>query len=387
MTSRNLLFALAAATLLALAFDAHQASAAGRPNPPADGQADPVVQIALLLDTSGSMDGLIAQAKTQLWKVVNEFARARYQGKAPRVEVALYEYGNQGLSSQSGWIRQVAPLTTDLDRISEQLFGLRTNGGDEYCGQVISVATRELAWSQAKGALKMIFVAGNEPFTQGPVAPDGAVKAAIAKGIVVNTVFCGGEQQGIQTGWKQGALLADGRYSFIDSNQVVAAVTAPQDAEIAKLGAELNATYVAYGTEGRAKAERQQMQDRNAASAGMGAPVQRAMAKASANYKNDDWDLVDASKSGKVAVEKVSEEALPAEMRGMTEAQRKDHLTKMAATREELRSKIQKLESERRSYVAAEESKRAKEGGKATLDHAMLETVHAQAARANYAFE
>ncbi|HEY3446584.1 MAG TPA: vWA domain-containing protein [Myxococcales bacterium] len=386
MTSRNLLIALAAATVLAVAFDSHHASAAGRPNPPSAGSADPVVQIALLLDTSSSMDGLIAQAKTQLWKVVNEFARARYNGKAPRVEVALYEYGNQGLSAQTGWIRQVAPLTTDLDRISEQLFALRTNGGDEYCGQVVQVATRELRWSDAKGALKMIFIAGNEPFTQGPVAPDGASKAAIAKGIVVNTIFCGGEQEGIQTGWKQGALLADGRYSFIDSNQVVAAVNAPQDAEIAKLGAELNATYIAYGGEGKKKAERQQAQDVNAASAGQGAGVQRAMAKASANYKNDDWDLVDASKSGKVALGAVSAEALPEEMRGMNEDQRKEHVAKMSGKRDELRTKIQKLETERRGYVAAEESKRAK-SGTATLDNAMLETVHAQAAKADYAFE
>ncbi|MGC4120375.1 MAG: VWA domain-containing protein [Myxococcales bacterium] len=387
MTSRNLLIALAVAAALAVAFDSHHASAAGRPNPPAATATDPVVQIALLLDTSSSMDGLIAQAKTQLWKVVNEFARARYNGKAPRVEVALYEYGNQGLSSQSGWIRQVAPLTTDLDRISEQLFALRTNGGDEYCGQVIQVATRELQWSDAKGALKMIFIAGNEPFTQGPVAPDGAVKAAIAKGIVVNTVFCGGEREGISTGWKQGALLADGRYSFIDSNQVVAAVTAPQDAEIAKLGAELNATYLAYGGDGKAKAMRQQAQDKNAESAGMGAGVQRAMAKASANYKNDDWDLVDAAKAGKVAVGTVSADALPEEMRGMNEEQRKEHVAKMATKRTELQAKIQKLEAERRTYVAAEETKRAKAAAPASIDRAMLESVHAQAAKADYAFE
>lgn len=383
MTSRNFLLVLAAAALLAVAFDSHKASAAGRPNPPAAGQADPVVQIALLLDTSGSMDGLIAQAKTQLWKVVNEFARARYNGKAPRVEVALYEYGNQGLSAQSGWIRQVAPLTTDLDRISEQLFALRTNGGDEYCGQVIQVASRELQWSDAKGALKMIFIAGNEPFTQGPVAPDGAVKAAIAKGIVVNTVFCGGEQEGVQTGWKQGALLADGRYSFIDSNRAVAAVTAPQDAEIAKLGAELNATYIAYGGEGKAKAMRQQAQDSNAASAGQGAGVQRAMAKASANYRNDDWDLVDAAKAGK----KVEKEALPAEMQAMNDAEQKEHIAKMATKRTELQAKIQKLEADRRTYVAAEESKRAKAAGPASIDKAMLESVHAQAAKADYVFE
>ena len=38
------------------------------------------MQIALLLDTSGSMDGLIDQARTQLWKIVNELALAKRNG-------------------------------------------------------------------------------------------------------------------------------------------------------------------------------------------------------------------------------------------------------------------------------------------------------------------
>ncbi|MEK7483916.1 MAG: hypothetical protein AABZ60_06265, partial [Planctomycetota bacterium] len=37
----------------------------------------PLIQMVILLDTSGSMDGLIEQAKTQLWKIVNEFIAAK----------------------------------------------------------------------------------------------------------------------------------------------------------------------------------------------------------------------------------------------------------------------------------------------------------------------
>src|SRR5688500_7285793 len=77
------------------------------------------VQVALLLDTSSSMDGLIDQAKTQLWKVVNTFTEARRHGEPPQVEVALYEYGNQNLSVETQWIRQVQPLTRDLDSLSK----------------------------------------------------------------------------------------------------------------------------------------------------------------------------------------------------------------------------------------------------------------------------
>lgn len=105
-----------------------------------------LVQIAILLDTSNSMDGLIEQAKSQLWKIVNEFNDARQDDKVPVVQVALYEYGNNGLSVASNYIRQILPFTRDLDSVSEQLFKLTTNGGDEYCGAVIRHALDSLDW-------------------------------------------------------------------------------------------------------------------------------------------------------------------------------------------------------------------------------------------------
>lgn len=374
-------FALLAAFLAAVATSS-PVSAAERVK--ADPRPDqPLVQIALLLDTSNSMDGMIAQAKTQLWKVVNELARARRGGQTPRVQVALYEYGNSGLSSASGYIRQVAPLTSDLDLISEKLFSLRTNGGDEYCGQVIRTAVTELAWTQTS-ALKIIFIAGNEPFTQGSVPYRDAVKLAIGKGIIVNTVFCGSEREGIDTGWRDGAVLADGRYTFIDANQQVAAVVAPQDAELARLNQELNATYVAFGAKGKEAKARQAAQDRNAESAGQGAAVQRAAAKASSNYRNDDWDLVDAAKAG-VAPAAIPAAQLPPEMQAMDAKERETYVRDLSARRSEIQSKMQRLQTERQAHVAAEEKKAAASGGP-TMDKAMLEAIHEQGARAAFSF-
>src|SRR5215213_3468269 len=169
----------------------------------------PLVQIAILLDTSSSMEGLIEQAKGQLWKICNEFIKARQNGVAPEVQVALYEYGKSSLAQQSGWIRQIQPLTTDLDKISEELFALKTNGGDEYCGWVIKDAVNDLKWDPRSDVYKVVFIAGNEPFTQGPVSYADACKAAISKGIMVNTIHCGTEAEGVSTKWKDGATLAD----------------------------------------------------------------------------------------------------------------------------------------------------------------------------------
>src|SRR5690606_35943023 len=122
------------------------------------------IQVALLLDTSSSMDGLIDQAKSRLWSIVNTLTTLRYHGQMPTIEISLYEYGNDGLSTETGFIRQVTPLTTDLDLLSEKLFALKTNGGSEFCGQVIQTSIQDLKWDANKNSMKLIYIAGNEPF-------------------------------------------------------------------------------------------------------------------------------------------------------------------------------------------------------------------------------
>ena len=102
------------------------------------------IKVALLLDTSNSMDGLIAQAKAQLWQIVNELSLAKYGGKNPHLKIALYEYGNDGLEQSDGYLRKVLDFGNDLDLISEKLFSLKTNGGSEYCGTVIQKSLDEL---------------------------------------------------------------------------------------------------------------------------------------------------------------------------------------------------------------------------------------------------
>lgn len=346
--------------------------------------ARPLIQVAILLDTSNSMDGLIDQAKTQLWKVVNDLAGARRSGVKPELQVALFEYGNNGLPAAEGWVRLVLPLTTDLDRVSEALFALRTNGGDEFCGTVIRDAASRLAWSAAPADYRAIFIAGNEPFTQGNVAYKESCRAAIAKGIVVNTIFCGDRNEGIRTSWKDGADLADGRYMNIDQNLKAAEIEAPQDAEIARLGAELNQTYVPFGTAGSAGKARQEAQDANALAAAPSALAERQVTKAGAGYTNAGWDLVDAQKQGMTKVEDLKTEDLPVEMRSMSEAERKAHVAKKAAQRDQLQAQIKKLSDERTSYIAAARKNQA--AGTSTLDAALLDAVHQQVVKKGFVF-
>jgi len=347
----------------------------------------PLIQIALLLDTSNSMDGLIAQAKTHLWKVVNEFATAKQDGQRPILQVALYEYGNDGLSAGEGYIRLVAPLTDDLDKISEELFALRTNGGQEYCGHVIRDATNTLEWSKDNHDFKAIFIAGNEPFTQGEVAYAESCKAAITRGIIVNTIFCGPFDTGVNTKWKDGAALADGKYMNIDQNQRVAHIDAPQDKEIAELNAELNKTYVGYGAEGDVALERQAAQDANASGLSSAVLSQRANAKASSLYRNANWDLVDAAKEKDFDIDKVKNDDLPEEMQKMSKDEKLKYIAEKQKEREQINQKIQELSDARRKHVAEEMKRQAEQSGEETFDKAVVDMVQEQAQRSGFEFE
>lgn len=348
-----------------------------------DGQSTPRIQIAILLDTSGSMTGLIEQAKSQLWRIVNEFATTKRDGKTPKLQVALYQYGTSSIPASEGYLRMILPLTTDLDRVSEELFALRTNGSQEYCGTVIKAAAEGLAWSASNDDLKAIFIAGNEPFTQGEVDYRFACGAAAGKGITVNTIHCGSCQAGIAGKWRHGATLAEGGYTNINHNHKVVHIAAPQDKEIARLGLLLNSTYVAYGAAGRRSIANQCAQDRNALGLSAGANVQRQAAKASVHYRNDSWDLVDGTRTGKVRLEILETKELPEEMREMSLAERKAYIEKQAKRRTTLQVEIRRLNDERGKYVAVEMKTRGKSGDH-TLDTAIITIVREQAKRKGF---
>jgi len=193
------------------------------------------IQVALLLDTSNSMDGLIAQAKSQLWTLVNELSEGEKNGAAPAIELALYEYGNDTISISKGYVRQVLPLTTDLDAVSEKLFALTTDGGQEYAGQVMMTALDELEWSETQDDLKLMIIAGNEPFTQGPINYESACARAQRGGVIIDTIHCGSEQQGIEGKWKAGADCGGGIYMVINQDEESVHVASPYDDEILRL--------------------------------------------------------------------------------------------------------------------------------------------------------
>jgi hypothetical protein len=316
------------------------------------------IQVALLLDTSNSMDGLIDQAKSRLWNIVNTLTTLKYDGKAPQIEIALYEYGNDGITDEN-FIRQVTPLTQDLDLVSEKLFALRTNGGNEYCGAVIRDATMNLNWDKNDKSMKLIYIAGNEPFDQGKINYKETISSAKAKKIYTSTIFCGDRNEGIQSFWQNGAVTGDGKYFNIDSDRKVIYIETPYDVRISECNTKLNDTYIYYGSHGSEYKTKQVMQDKNAEVQSASNAVERTVAKSKKNaYKNDHWDLVDKAEKDGDFITTVKESELPAELKGKSKEEVKKVVGQKSAERGKIQKEIEELSKKRQDYIDKEMKKR-----------------------------
>ena len=211
------------------------------------------IQLAILLDVSGSMDGLIEQARTQLWKVINRLSHSFQEGKPSRVSVALYAYGD--MRGGEDQIICISPFTDNFDDISDKLYKLQCSGSSEYCGTVIEKAVSELAWNtEDPRSLKMIFIAGNEAFDQATATKPVAYKDAIAHakrcGILVNTIHCAGlgTRPGEEELWKKAASLGGGSFVSIDQSATTSEAGSPMDADILKKSEDAYADFIPFGS-------------------------------------------------------------------------------------------------------------------------------------------
>jgi|GEM_PF-64637 len=354
------------------------------PTPPADATAKKI-KIALLLDTSGSMDGLLEQAKSQLWNMVNELAQAKSNGKEPDLEIALYKYGNSGLTKESGFIQQETPFTSNLDLVSEKLFALTTKGGDEFCGQVIYRSVKELEWGEGRSDYKTIFIAGNESFDQGPISQAVAFRDAKEKDIYVNAIFCGPEHDGYNLDWNSPVSFGAGSFASIDANKVTTYVSTPYDQRIEELNASLNDSYVWYGQDGYAAYNNMNDQDFNAKSISKSNFVNRAITKNSNFYntRNDSWDLVDKLNTDPgFKVEDIKNEYLPKEMRKMTAKQKAAYVLEKQAKRRRINEEINTLAAQRSAYLSDQKTKQDTD----FLEGAIITSIQAQAREKGFVF-
>lgn len=351
---------------------------------PANKKVAPKIQVAILLDVSNSMDGLIEQAKAQLWNMVSVMGKATCNDVVPNIEIALYEYGRPDNNERTGYVKRINPFITDLDELSQNLFKLTTNGGDEYCGHVMYTSLSDLQWDTASNSYKVIFIAGNEEFRQGNTSFTKACAEAKKKGVIINTIYCGDKLQGIREHWNLGAECGTGSYTNINQDAAIEDIATPYDSTLFLLNDRLNKTYIAYGAAGGANYEKQATTDQLNYKLNKSAAAKRVAVKGKSTlYRNSTWDLVDAANDDSTLIAKVDMKTLPSNLQTKSRSELKVYVKEKNQERSNIQKEIATVSTKREAYITTEKAKKANNKNQPTLETEVEKIIKVQAKRYN----
>lgn len=294
-----------------------------------------------------------------------------------------------------GYVTTVTPLSDDLDAVYTQLMQYRADGGGdgpESVNQALYEAVTRPDWSSAETTYRVIFLVGDAPphmDYQDDVKYTASCRLAARQDIVINTIQCGNMPE---TGpiWRNIAHLAEGAYFQVAQSGSAVLYDTPYDEDIADLSSALDDTRIYYGDAeqvARMKARKHEA-DAIYEAAAPSAVAKRTIfnsSKAGARNFLGSQELVDDVVSGRVQLEAVAEEELPAELKAMRPDERQTHIADQGARRQALQQQIEELAGKRQRYI---EEKVKKEGqrGAASLDAQIYQCIQAQAAEKNIVY-
>ncbi len=348
----------------------------------------PVVEVVFVLDTTGSMSGLIQTAKEKIWSIASTMAQAK---PSPEIRIGLVAYRDRG----DQYITRSIDLSGDLDSMYAKLMDFVADGGGdgpESVNAALNDAVNEMSWSENRNAYQVIFLVGDAPphmdYADEAQYP-AIISAATRRGIVVNTIQSG--NLGVTVApWQQIARLGNGRYFQVEQAGGALALTTPFDGELARLSAALDDTRLYFGSE----AEKAAMEIKSKATEklhGLASVASRARRAAFNLSKSGEKnflgqnELVEAVQSGEVDLDKLEPESLPASLQAVAPQARRDMVAATAAKRRELRSQIKELSGKRDAFLTDQAA--ATEGAAESLDQKIYDTVRSQAGRIGLDYE
>jgi len=330
---------------------------------PQDDQMGKTLEMVFVIDTTGSMGGLIEGAKQKIWGIINEVMQKQSR---PRVKVGLVAYRDRG----DAYVTKVTPLTGDLDKVYMELMDYAAEGGGdtpEAVANGLSDGVTKAGWTRSRpGLAQIIFLVGDAPPQTGHNAPDvlTITAAATRNNMIVNTIQCG-NLPGTQTVWQDIARSGQGRYFAIAQDGGVENVNTPYDEKLSELGTTIGTTYMAYGDAPRQGALQRELavtDSRMAANAAPAAKADRSINKALNQSAYND-DLLQDIENGKIDLSRVKEDELPSGLRGIPADQRPAEVEKRLAERKKIRDEILTLSKQREAYISTERNKSGKPSG------------------------
>lgn len=369
-----------AASLLALPQVQASTPAVIAPLSSANSQAAPShLELVFVLDTTGSMGGLLEGAKTKIWGMVNDIMQKR-AGQNLKVKVGLVAYRDR----QDTYLTKVTKLSENLDEVYAELSSFKAEGGGDTPEDVRTAlrdALDSAGWSKpGPRTSQIIFLVGDAPphddYTD---VPDTIVstRRAHALGMIVNTIQCG-NLSATTLPWRNIAQYGGGEYFAIAQDGGVQAIATPYDVELASLGQRIGSTYLAYGSSAlrHSKTAKQEAMEVRIMAAKAAPAAERAVNKALNAAAYDESDLIQQIEQGGLSLDKLKEEDLPDSWRSLDAKQRQAKLDQAMAERKTLRQQILNLSKQREQYLAEQRSKAG--AGKTGFDGAVQAALDKQ---------
>lgn len=350
---------------------------AAKPNN-AEAKAKPRIEVCFVLDTTGSMSGLIEGAKQKIWSIANEMVSAK---PTPDLRFGLVAYRDRG----DHYITKLFDLTNDIDAVYANLQGFRADGGGdlpESVNQAMHEAVTKMSWSKDRQVLKIIFLVGDSPphmdYADDVKYPD-VCQLAAKRDLLINTVQCGNTAQTTPV-WQEIAKLAEGSYAAIAQSGGMVAMTTPMDGELAALNRKLGGTLVAYGSEPARRSVAAKQLAAEAAPASVTADRLHFNVTAGVAVQGE-GELLDSLANGKLKLAEVKKDQLPVEMQKLSEAELKSAIEKKQKERAELQTQVAKLAKQREEFLTKERQRLAAAGKGDSFDEKVAQTLRAQAAK------
>ena len=346
------------------------------PAPP-DAAAAARIEVVFVLDTTGSMSGLIEGAKQEIWSIASRMAGANQD---VNLRVGLLGYRDRG----DAYVTRHHALSDDLDAVYADLRQFQAGGGGdgpESVNQALHEAVTHFGWSSSQDVYKVVFLVGDAPphmDYNDDVKWAESVRLARGRGILINTVQCGSQADTTRF-WQQIASAGAGQYAAIAQDGGMVAIHAPMDDELVELNRKLAATVLPYGSPDEKDALENKVD--NALNSGRGSVAARLsyLAKSGEGVVSGASDLLDAVKGG-LDLDSVEEDALPEAMRPMSPPERQAAVKQNLEEREAIQERIRRLSGERDSWMKSERARLSAEGAPAGFDERVMQTVKDQAA-------
>lgn len=351
-------------------------------------QKRPTIEVVFALDTTGSMGGLIQAAKEKIWSIATTMSQAQ---PAPEIRMGLVAYRDRG----DVYVTQVVDLSDDLDSMYATLMDFRAGGGGdgpESVNQALYHAVHRISWSQDKDAYRVVFLVGDAPphmDYQDDVKYPQTLAVAKSRDIVVNTIQAG-DSRATRNVWMKIAQAGYGLYAQVEQTGNAVAIATPYDKRLAELSAKMDETRLYYGSAAE-KAKRQLKQDaarKLHESASVESRARRATFNATKSGENNflgEGELIEDVSSGRVDLDSLKPESLPAPLQAMAPAEQKAAIEEAAERRAELKSEIQELAAQRADFL--KEKVNAVGGASASLDHKLYGAIRDQAGKKGMHYE